>query len=311
MPRVRVVAQQGEVEEVRYRKSDDGRYYKHETETPTDLFLVDVNGKRGSLMLPRGTGHGWERDGSTHWLTNPPSRRRMATKRKAPHKSTKRRATTRRKAKRSPPHGFKTWSAYMASIRPNSSTGGTMAKRKRRGGRKATARRPKSRARRRRVYAANPAHRTRRRYRRNPGFSVNRIIEQVKDGAIGAVAVVGGEAVTRLTRSRVLSMTAGTTLASATELGIATAIGILGERVVGRQIARDMLIGGYAGVLRATAKQLGVPLVAEALSDDGPRVIRVNGARRLSGYGAPSRLSGYAAPGMDRLAGEESEMYGG
>jgi hypothetical protein len=106
-------------------------------------------------------------------------------------------------------------------------------------------------------------------------------------------------------------MTAGTTLASATELGIATAIGILGERVVGRQIARDMLIGGYAGVLRATAKQLGVPLVAEALSDDGPRVIRVNGARRLSGYGAPSRLSGYAAPGMDRLAGEESEMYGG
>ena len=165
-----------------------------------------------------------------------------------------------------------------------------MATRKRRR-RKATARRAPRRA----VYASNkPRRRSRRRYHRNPGgINLRGAMGLVQDGVIGAVAQVASEAGTRIIRGRVLNMPAGETLSSAAEFGIATVLGVLGQKFVGRQIARDILVGGYAGVLRSVAKQSGIALVAEALSDSGPRLIRnrrpgmngyVRGGRPLAGY---------------------------
>jgi hypothetical protein len=301
---VRIVRRQGAVEEVRYRKGDDGRHYKHATEGPTDLLLVEVDGKRGALLLPRDNAHGWEKDGATYWLTNKP--REKNTMAKKAH----RRGTTRRKAHRPPPAGYKTWSAYMASIRPNTKrsakrSGASMAKRKRR--RKAGARRASPRQ----SYANNRPHRARRRYHRNPGgLNLRGAAGLVKDGVIGAVAQVAGEAGTRIIRGRVLGLAAGQTISSAAEFGIATVIGVLGQKFVGRQIARDLLVGGYAGVLRSVAKQSGIALVAEALSDEGPRLVR--GARRpLSGYVQPRRpLAGYVGAGDNMVTDTTAQQLG-
>lgn len=245
------------------------------------------------------------------WLLNPPRKRRRRAA-----ATTKRRAT-RRKSKRKIPNGFKSWKAYMASIRP-SNKGASVAKRKRRRRAATTTKR-----RRRRnpvaVRSANPRRRRRsyavartRRRRRNPGFSVNNIMNQVKDGAIGAVAVVGGEAATRIIRSRVLGMTAGDTISSVAELGIATALGVLGSKFLGRQIGRDMLVGGYAGVLRATAKQLGVPLVSDALADEGGYnrfIVGRNGrVRPLNGYvQGGGMLNGYVDRNAVAVLGDEQE----
>jgi len=178
-----------------------------------------------------------------------------------------------------------------------------MAKRKRRKSR-STARRHSGTTHRRRS--------TRRRYHRNPGIStrgiVGRTMSLVKDGVIGGVTVVGGEAATRLIRSRVLGMPAGQTLSTAAEAGIAVAGGLIAEKMFGRQVGRDFVVGGFAGIFRATAKQLGVPLVSEALADEA-RVILPRNRRMLSGYPSRALLSGYPTPG-DVLGDEVSEELG-
>lgn len=180
-----------------------------------------------------------------------------------------------------------------------------MAQRKRRR-RKATARRASPRRR----HAINRPMRARRRYHRNPGgFNLGSAAGLVKDGVIGAVAQVAGEAGTRIIRGRVLNMPAGQTLSSAAEFGIATVLGVLGQKLVGRQIARDLLVGGYAGVLRSIAKQSGIALVAEALSDDGPRLVR--GARRpLAGYVQRRPLAGYVGAGDNPVNNDVAQQLG-
>jgi hypothetical protein len=325
MTQLRFVRRQGAVEEVRYRKGDDGQRYKHATEAPTDLWLVDVDGQKGSLVLPRGAGDGWEKDRTGYWLTNKPKHRRaraMATR-------TTRRGTTRRKAKRPPPRGFKSWSTYMASIRPgakrtsarkasrkrkvhassHNTPGGTVArKRKRGGGRKAKRARSSSR---RVVVHQNKPRSHRRRYRRNGSFMGRGIVGQVmtlaKEGVIGGITNVAGEATTRLVRGRVFGMAAGETISSATEFGLAIAGGLLVQKMFGRQVAHDYVVGGTAGIIRSTAKQLGIPFVSEALSDDGPRLVR-----RLNGY-VPRRpgIAGYVgAGGSSALSGETEKELG-
>lgn len=329
--RVRVVRRQGDVEEIRYRKADDRRFYKHATEGPTDLFLVEIDGKRGSLAMPRGDVDGWEEIDGDYWLTNKPRRSRrsrgvtMAAKRskRTSSRRTARRGTARqapRRKKRRPPAGYASWSAYMASIRPprrraratgspTSASGGTMAsKRKRR--RRSTARRH---------HASNPPAAKRRRstrrrtYRRNP-FGGRGLVGQVtnlaKEGVIGGVTVVAGEAATRLVRGRVLGMAAGQTLSSVAEAGIAVAGGLVVERMFGRQAGRDFVVGGVAGILRATAKQLGVPFVADALADDGGRIILPRN-RAVAGYVRGPGLGSYVDTDNSALGDEYAEEIDG
>jgi hypothetical protein len=302
---VRPVALQGRVEEVRYKKRDDGLRYRHDSDG--DLWLVETgDGRRGTLTLPR-AGDGWTRDGDTTWLTNPPMKKRSSSARR-------RSSTTRRKAKRSPPKGFRSWSTYMASIRPNrarssASKGGSMAARKKR--RRRYTRRASTRRRRRSVtVASNPPRRrrARRRYtRRNPpAFSVGGVINNVMDVGKGALCVLGGEAGTRWIRSDLLGMDDGETLSSITDFAIGTGLGLLTQRFLGRQAARDLAVGAYAYVGRTIARQLGSDKVTELLGDGGPpmhrfelrdgRLVRVPLAsypRQLAGYPSAAQVNGY------------------
>jgi len=268
---VRPVALQGELEETRYRKRDDGKYYAHAGSS--DLWLVETSdGKRGTLSLPR-RGAGWTRDGRTYWLTN------------SPHEGTRMSKSTsaRKTKKRTPPRGFKTWSAYMASIRPG---GKKMAKAKKRG-RKASSTR-KAVKRRRSVAVANPPRRRRR--HRNPPM-MNDIMGRLMSGAVGGLTIVATEAGTRLIRSRALGMPAGTLLSGATELGISTGAGLLAGKFLGTETGQRVIDAGFASVIRAAVKQLGVPLISDALGDDG-------GGRRYvirNGRALPRRLNGYVA----------------
>lgn len=196
-----------------------------------------------------------------------------------------------------------------------------MATKKRRR-RRTTARRPSKRRTRRRSVTvhANPARRRRRRvsYRRNPGFSVKGVINRVKEGAIGGVAVVGGEMVTRAIRKKVLTnfvsptstvLADGTMTAAAADIAIATGVGIVAERFVGRQIASDVLKGGFASVIRQFAKDMGVQAIKDVLSDGGPRILPA-GRRylpRVNGYGQRA-IAGYV--GTNAFAGETEDELG-
>jgi hypothetical protein len=146
------------------------------------------------------------------WLENPPRRRRARSS-----------SSRRRKNKRPPPKGFRTWKAYMKSIRPTSK-GGTMARRRRRRRRNPVAANPRRRRRRRNppvaltnrrrrrrrnpVVAVNRRRRRRvrsfnrrRNYSRNPRFSVRGVLGQAKTAAVTAVQIVGGKITTRVIRN--------------------------------------------------------------------------------------------------------------
>lgn len=321
--RVELRELQGAVEDIRYQKRDDGEHYVHDVESENELWLVDVNGKRGTLMVPRDRTPLWSKDGGTYWLNNPPRARgkrgAMATRSKA-----RRRSTTRRKSKRPPPAGFKTWSAYMASIRPNSYKGASMAAKKRR----KSSRRPAKR--RRHVAAAKsnpPAHHSRRRarhHRRNPPLlSITGLLGRVKKAAIAGPTLLVGEGAARLTRSRFFGMPAGTLMGGAVEFLAGIAYGLAAEKAFGPEVGQNVTNGATAGVLRVAAKQLtGFPIVQEALGDSGGRrrfmikggrVIPVAPGRRLAGYvGNGQPLAGYVGNGQ-RLAGYDDggdELYG-
>ncbi len=287
---VRPIALQGELEETRYRKRDDGKYYAHEGSA--DLWLVETSGgQRGTLSLPR-RGAGWTKDGGTYWLTNSPH--------EATHMS-KRTSSARRTKKRPPPRGFKTWAAYMASIRPG---GKKMAKARKRG-RKSTRKKTATRRRSSVVVLANP-HR-RRRHRRNPPL-MKGLIGRLTNGAIGGTAIVVTKATARAIRSRAFSMPAGTLKAGAVELTISTAAGIVAAMFISPSVGQSIIDGGFANAIEQGVTGLKVPFIASALGDGGRSYVIRNGRalpRRLNGYvagpaGRPA-LGGYVA-GPDRGA---------
>lgn len=189
-----------------------------------------------------------------------------------------------------------------------------MAKKKRRA--RPAARRRKRSASRPAVFSANPRKRHRRTFRRNPGgFSTRGIIAQVTDNVKGGVSVVGGELATKLVSTKLMGLTPGAMTTTVAELGISTAIGALAGRVLGRQVARDMAVGGYAGVLRSLVVGMNLSFlqaggVSVLSGASGPRFILRNGKMtRLNGYAASTRLNGYVGTGGG--AGQEAEMYGG
>lgn len=158
------------VEQVRYRHAEDGKWYKHDFDPGASIELM----RDGSARIRRKDGKPvWFDDSldtkgdDVHFLINAPRRRRKSTRR--------------------PPKGFRTWKAYMDSIRPKSkkkksstsrrasraasgshSQGGTvMARRRRKRARAHSAAPHRRRRRHRKAVAHRRVSRTVRRRRRN------------------------------------------------------------------------------------------------------------------------------------------------
>jgi len=190
------------------------------------------------------------------WFDNPRKRRRSPSK--------------RRKAKRHPPKGFRSWKAYMASIRPK---GKHMARRKRRSTKKRNAPRRRShrraRARTSVTVRSNP-RRSVRRYRRrhNPRFSIKGVLARGMTAAQDGLWIVGGKIVTN----------ALPTLIGLSPVG-ALGIGIKALAAVGAGILFDFVspnagklaaAAGFATIYEPFIKGLNIPIVSPALAaDDG------------------------------------------
>lgn len=178
------------------------------------------------------------------WLMNPRKKRKVRRS-----KSRKRSASARRR--RSPPKGFRTWRAYMASIRPKGRKGG-----------KSMARKRKS------VRRRGSVRRKVRRFRRNPPmglgrlFSVNTIMSGVKHGGL----VLAGKGATRAVVGFIPLPIPKTGVVGALLQGIvATALGGFAARFVGgAQNAQFFIAGGWAGAMEEIAK--GLPVIGPMLS---------------------------------------------
>src|SRR2546429_6348766 len=135
-------------------------------------------------------------EGPMKWFDNPRKRRSGSRKGR------------RRKGKRRPPKGG--WKKYMARLRAmkkRKHSGGTMARRRKRRRRASNRRRHRvrghsmrrgSRRIRVRAHLSNPRRRRYRRRHNPPRFSLGGVINRAKAGAVDAVWIVGGKAVTNI-----------------------------------------------------------------------------------------------------------------
>lgn len=232
-----------------------------------------------------------------------------------------------RKAKRSPPLGFRTWKAYMDSIRPNNK-GGTVARRRRRRRNAAAAvNRPRRRRRRRNpattVALANPRRRRRRsvvrsrrryanpianrrrrrRYARNPSMSARGIIGQVKRATKLALQIEAGKLGTRIVRNYIpgVAQYKGKPLGLVVELGAAVASAYLVGMVAGPAVAANWLAGGMLGVIESGIAQYRIPVLYDAISDDGATMtVPAASAPAVAGY--VNGLGGYVPPGLGDIS---------
>jgi hypothetical protein len=278
---VRPVVLQGRLEEQRYKKSDDGLRYSHETDS--DLWLVELrDGRRATMAVPR-RGNGWISERGTTWLTNGPEG--SMPKRKSRFKK-----------------GSAAAKAYMASIRP----GGKRKAAKRRTT-KAVARRAKSPGR--SVIVVNSPRRGGKRRkgvaRRNPPpLSIAGALSRAWQGVIGGFVINATEVGTKLVRGKVFKMPAGETLSTLTEVGLAAGAGIAAELAIGgpmgARVGQLVIDAGFASAGRTMLKQLKSPpkWLADSLGDDGPRRnFRVENGRVVA-------MDGVYVGGSDALAGQ-------
>jgi hypothetical protein len=186
------------------------------------------------------------------WFDNPRKRRRSPSK--------------RRKSKRRPPKGFRSWKAYMASIRPK---GKHMARRKRGKSRKRSSPR---RSRRRRARAVsitlrNPRRHLRRyRRRHNPGFSARGIMGRVTQGAVDGIWIVGGKAVTNALPSLI-----GLAPTGALGLGVKALAAVAAGYVFGMispNAGKLATASGFASIYEPFIVGMNLPLISPALADD-------------------------------------------
>lgn len=196
-----------------------------------------------------------------------------------------------------------------------------MAARKGRRRRKSARRSTKRRA---VAHASNPPKRrrsARHRYRRNPpAFSIKGITDRVMEYGIGGACVVGGELISKEATSLLVGDNVkalpGSVMRALAEVGVATGVGLAAERFVGRQIGRDLAVGGYAGAMREIVKSLGVKKINDILGGAAGvnrYVVRNGRVMPLNGYNSPAnqRLNGYAnRSGYSILAGEQEEELG-
>lgn len=250
------------------------------------------------------------------WLVNkaPSRRRRRAT------------VARRNKTKRRPPLGFRTWKAYMDSIRPKTK-GGTVARRRRRRRNTAATTNPRRRRRRRRNPAttvaatANPRRRRRRhivhrarsyRRRRNPGFSVRGIVREMKDAGMLAGQVVAGKAITRIVRARVVPASKkGTYFQVVAELGVATLLGYGAGMAFGQRVGANVMAGGYVGAIESLIHQIpALKPVSDAISDDGnPSTITVPASAAAEVAGYVQSLGGYVPQNLAGIQDRDVDSY--
>lgn len=233
------------------------------------------------------------------YLTNPPRTRRARPGRAAP-----------RRKKRSPPKGFATWAAYMASIRPRTKTHARNPAKKRTTARRARATAKgegMARKRGKRRHASNPlrsrrhstthrasAHR-RRTYRRNPpglGRALKSIPHTAIAAGIGAVTIVAAKVAVRKVRGSIFKQAPGTLFGSLIEGGAAIAGGILlGMWHPG--LGEDFAKGGLAAPLETAVQNMGIPHVSDSLGDDGYVVGPGTGVTLVSAF--PDDYAGVAS----------------
>lgn len=186
----------------------------------------------------------------------------------------KNRSTKRRRAsggKRKPPRGFKSWSAYMASIRPKSG--------RKPGPKRAKTRRPAmSRKRRKSRRRSNPPRASfrrrrssqrrrggRRHLRRNP--PMRGIIGTLIDGVKGGAGVVAGKAISRAVPALIGIQPQGY-LGLAVQAGVGVGAYMLADRFVGRENARNVLYGAFGGVIESAIRGWNIPVLSPALGDE-------------------------------------------
>lgn len=228
------------------------------------------------------------------FLVNPAGRRK-----RAPNGSSR--------TKRKPPAGFTTWAAYMASIRPNPSketkvsttkkkrkSGGARKRRRNPGGMFGATKRRRSHRR-----AVTSTRRRVSRARRNPSGVMNGIVPFVQEAAIGAATVLAGKVIARKGRG-MMKQQPGTLLGSLMEAGIGLAAGLVVESIApGR--GELVAIGGLLAPMETLVQQTGVPLLGDALGDDGFLLSDNGGVDLVSAYD-DGEFAGYVEDG-DRVAG--------
>lgn len=152
----------------------------------------------------------------------------------------------------------------------------------------------------------NPRRRrrgVRRRFRRNPSFSVRGITRKIQEAAVTGAQIVAGKVATRYVRNFVpggkpTPGAALTWMQVLIELAAATAVGYVGEMVMGARAGANLMAGGYAGVIESLIKKYGADAtsalkpVSDALGDDGdPCAITV-----------PASYSGYVRQSLARAS---------
>lgn len=178
----------------------------------------------------------------------------------------------RTKSKRKPPRGFKTWKAYMRSIRPGAK------KRRRRSTARAsgTTRSPvmarKKKSRRRRNPGAGIARRRGRRsrrgfFRRNPGGAVRGIVPLLMEGAKGGAISTVGRIVSRGVPALVGIQPNGY-LGLGVQAAAGGIAGVLVDRLLGRGVAVPFLIGVFGNVTDSLVRGLNIPFASPALGDE-------------------------------------------
>lgn len=197
---------------------------------------------------------------------------------------------TKRK-KRNPPKGFRTWAAYMASIRP------TARRKAARKGSTSTKEAPKMAATSRRRAAVRRVASKARSVARRARASVSRsgVVPFATSAAMDAAGVLAGKVVVRSIRART-PIAPGTTLAVAAEIALAVGLGLLvstKSKAWGQRIA----IGGMLGPMETLIKRLNVPIVADALGEDGYVLTDLgDGAELVEAYG-DDEIAGYVSDG--------------
>ena len=219
-------------------------------------------------------------------------KKKKATTRRA---TAKRAATKRRRpgGKRKPPRGFKTWGAYMRSIRPATATTKRKPMKKRR----------KSRGGRRRSNPPAARHSAGRRRRgqragrrRNPPM-LRGIVGTLMDGAKGGALVVAGKIV-----SRAVPALIGVQPVGPLGIGVQTAVGAAGalvlDRFVSRELSRPFLYGVFANAFESLIRGFNIPVLTPALGDE----TELHALAGVSGY-VNGYVNGYVpAAGMGDAA---------
>lgn len=186
------------------------------------------------------------------FLTNPRGRK-VATKRK----------TARRKTKRKPPKGYRTWKGYMASIRPT-----TKRRKKRKAApnpkrrRVPVAKRKRAAPKRRR--RAAPVRRARRSYRRNQP-ALRGFVKDLTDGSVAAFQILSGKAVAR-TVPQFLNLPVDGPVGIATQAGIAVIVGMFAKQMFGAAAGKLMTAGALTAPVESMIVQAGIPILSPALS---------------------------------------------